>query len=196
LDYRILDCSKKYNAIIGTAHPYQTFFYPEISNFNNIGWGISSDKNIDIISDFIKSIGGNPVDISILPNDKKALYHCSAVVASNFLSSIITLSKNIAFDYGINPQDFLPGIINTTLENNINTISNPEVFPLTGPIARGDSEAIKMHINALKDKEYAMNAYIYFSLATLELALHYNFINEEKYITMRKELLNEIGNYS
>jgi predicted short-subunit dehydrogenase-like oxidoreductase (DUF2520 family) len=101
------------------------------------------------------------------------------------MTAAIQLAKQIADSAGIDSSIFLPAILKTTLENNINSLGDKS-FPLTGPIARGDSEVVKSHIEKLSSQPHLRNAYIAMSLATATLAHFNELIDESTY----KSILN------
>jgi predicted short-subunit dehydrogenase-like oxidoreductase (DUF2520 family) len=147
-----------YGARIASAHPFQTFYFNEAKVLNNIAWGIDSEKkDFEEISRFIKVIDGKAIKLSAESVNKKALYHISAVAASNFMALSIDLAKEIAEDANIDASLFLPQILETTLQNNLRQLGN-ENSAITGPVVRGEVETIKRHIEALGQ---SINAVIY-----------------------------------
>ncbi|MER3329194.1 MAG: DUF2520 domain-containing protein, partial [Candidatus Kapaibacterium sp.] len=147
-----------YGVKIAAVHPYQTFYFNEVKVLDGIAWGVDSDENdFKIISEFIEQIGGTAIKLSSDSINKKALYHISAVAASNFMALSIDLAKEIAEDSGIDANDFLPQILETTLQNNIRQIGS-ESPAITGPVVRGEVETIAKHIEALGQ---SINAVIY-----------------------------------
>lgn len=147
-----------FGARIAAVHPYQTFYYNEIKVLNGIAWGVDSeDSDFETISHFIELTGGKAIKLSAESVKKKALYHISAVAASNFMALSIDLAKEIAEDSGINPKDFLPQILETTLQNNIRQMDS-DLPAITGPVVRGEVEIIAKHIEALGQ---TINAVIY-----------------------------------
>lgn len=145
MSYDVLSNLSK-NNIVGSAHPYQTFYNQAPEILNNIGWGISCQKSdYDNINSVVKVFDGK---CSYLDDDKKPLYHASAVAASNYLNLLFDLSAKLLDEAGVDKADFLPQIMQTTLDNNINLLSE-ETIALTGPIIRKDFKTIEAHINSM-----------------------------------------------
>ncbi|MCO5252470.1 MAG: DUF2520 domain-containing protein [Candidatus Kapabacteria bacterium] len=168
-------------ANVAACHPYQTFFAENISSFNNIPWGIeSSDEIYSTVELIIASLKGIPVRLSANVLKQKSLYHLSAVASSNLMTAAIQLAKQIAETSGVDSSVFLPEILKTTLENNINSLGDKS-FPLTGPIARGDVDVVKSHIEKLAQQPHLRDAYIAMSLATVTLAYSEQLIDESTY---------------
>ncbi|ROL61995.1 DUF2520 domain-containing protein [Bacteroidetes/Chlorobi group bacterium ChocPot_Mid] len=167
LSLGILNPLKKYGADIAVIHPYQTFYYPSENLLSGIGWSIRSENRSEELKKLITKLGGIPF---VMNDDDKqtALYHCSAVVASNFLNTLLSTAKEIAKLAGIPAEMFIPQIINTTIENNFSQIKNKKDFPLTGPYSRADLKTIKKHIKALQKHPFLLKSYCYMALSTIE----------------------------
>jgi predicted short-subunit dehydrogenase-like oxidoreductase (DUF2520 family) len=188
LNKDVLDKCKKFGAITGACHPYQTFYVNKIEILDGIGWGIDCEpENFEQFSEIIIFFGGNPVFLDNCTPEKKALYHLSAVASSNFLSGVIQLSKHIASEAGISPVDFIPQISKQTLDNSINYL-NQNYFPLTGPFARGDYKAIESHIKSLNHNQSLIDIYCYSAMAVLELSYINKLLDDENYKKIKKIL--------
>ena len=74
-----------------------------------------------------------------LADDRRALYHAGAAMASNFLVTLYRAAEQLFVDAGAPPEALLP-LMRRTIDNN---------FELTGPIARGDGETVERHLAAL-----------------------------------------------
>lgn len=178
------------NAIIGAAHPYQTFYEPEKSVLSGVPWGIDTDpQNENIFKEMIKVLSGKPVILNDKAKKLKELYHISAVAASNYMNTIISMSDDILKEINLNPEEILRPIIETTLKNNFKMLrgetSQP---PLTGPIIRGDVEIISKHIKALENYPELLIQYKLIGLATLESAYNKQLIGSKPYLKMKEVL--------
>jgi predicted short-subunit dehydrogenase-like oxidoreductase (DUF2520 family) len=84
-----------------------------------------------------------------IPIEGKALYHAAAVVACNYLvaleSAALKLAEAAGLDRGEALEALLPLIRGTV--DNIETVGVPAC--LTGPIARGDVETVRTHLEAI-----------------------------------------------
>ena len=79
-----------------------------------------------------------------LADDRRALYHAGAAMASNFLVTLYRVASRLVAEAGCPPEALLP-LMERTIENS---------FELTGPIARGDWETVERHREALRDTEF------------------------------------------
>lgn len=101
---------------------------------------------ISTLEDLARDLGGRPIR---LPPGSKALYHASAVLASNYLVTLAQQASDLWAHYGV-PRDealtaLLPLIEGTVA--NLNSIGLPDA--LTGPIARGDVGTVRRHLEVL-----------------------------------------------
>ena len=75
-----------------------------------------------------------------LDDDRRAIYHAGAVMASNYLVTLYRAAARAVARADVPPEALLP-LMRRTLENG---------FELTGPIARGDLATVEGHLDALR----------------------------------------------
>jgi predicted short-subunit dehydrogenase-like oxidoreductase (DUF2520 family) len=75
-----------------------------------------------------------------LADDRRALYHAGAAVASNYLVTLYRIASGLLEEAGAPPEALVP-LMKRTIENG---------FELTGPIARGDWTTVDAHIEAIR----------------------------------------------
>jgi predicted short-subunit dehydrogenase-like oxidoreductase (DUF2520 family) len=75
-----------------------------------------------------------------LADDRRALYHAGAAVASNYLVTLYRIAAGLLEEAGAPPEALVP-LMKRTIENG---------FELTGPIARGDWTTVDAHIEAIR----------------------------------------------
>ena len=135
-------------SIICSFHPLQSFADVEQALINLPGsfFTIQGDDGaINLAHKIIRDLKGEAFTIQ---SKDKPLYHMGAVIASNYLVSLIHSALSIYGSIGIQEdralQALLP-LIRGTLSN-IEQLG-PEKA-LTGPIARGDSGTVREHLMA------------------------------------------------
>ena len=75
-----------------------------------------------------------------LGDDKRALYHAGAAIASNYLVTLRRAAGALLESAGAPPEALDP-LMRRTIENG---------FELTGPIARGDWQTVDAHVEAIR----------------------------------------------
>jgi predicted short-subunit dehydrogenase-like oxidoreductase (DUF2520 family) len=76
-----------------------------------------------------------------LADDKRAVYHVAAAIASNYLVTLEEISGSLLDAAGAPPEALVP-LMRSVIESG---------FQLTGPIARGDWETVERHLEAIRE---------------------------------------------
>ncbi|KGP63760.1 hypothetical protein EP47_05930 [Legionella norrlandica] len=107
--------------------------------------------------------------ITIQP-EAKAIYHAAATIASNYLVTLASYSEELFLQAGITPQQSKSMICHLMQSNIINlNETNSIKKALTGPLVRGDTNTIALHLEAINN--YDINKlYKTLALATLPLS--------------------------
>lgn len=138
------------NALAAAAHPFQTFGGTDPSALNDIGWGVQCDDAAwPRIRGLVELLGGIPWLLTDVSHERKRRYHASAVAASNFTYAAYELARLLANEADIPAEVFLIPIMRRTLENAENALSEHRPFPLTGPIVRGDADALRLQFESI-----------------------------------------------
>jgi predicted short-subunit dehydrogenase-like oxidoreductase (DUF2520 family) len=124
-----------------SLHPLQTFTRargPEqLDGAFAAVTGESSDA-ITVARELAKLLGLSPFELA---DDRRALYHAGAAVASNYLVTLYRIASGLFEEAGAPPAALIP-LMQRTIENG---------FELTGPIARGDWTTVDAHIEAIRE---------------------------------------------
>lgn len=148
----ILSSAKTCGAFIGSMHPLQSFALTKSNEnpFRKIIFSVEGDLHaINIAKKIAVDLGANYIPIN---TEDKTLYHAAAVVASNYLVTLLSLAFRLIEHAGISGSDawkVLKPLIEGTLSN-IEKAGIPAA--LTGPIARGDIETVEKHIEEIRKK--------------------------------------------
>ncbi len=147
----ILSSAKKCGAYTGSIHPLQSFSgKTETENpFSGIVMAIEGeDPAIKIMEQIAKRL---KVGLCLsIKTEAKTMYHAAAVVASNYLVTLVDFALELLGAAGISQEkgfDVLKPLIYGTLAN---IESDGTVKALTGPISRGDVSTIKTHLKHIK----------------------------------------------
>ncbi len=171
--------AKTCGANIGSMHPMQSFASTEyeFNPFSGIVTSVEGDREaVDAAKHVTEDLGSHCVTIK---TEAKMLYHASAVVASNYLVTLLDLSLSLIKLAGVTGEDALRGL-KPLIEG---TISNVEKMgiqnALTGPIARGDIQIIEKHLSEIGSKTpQLLSLYKTLGLYTVEIAKEKGSISE------------------
>jgi predicted short-subunit dehydrogenase-like oxidoreductase (DUF2520 family) len=148
----VLSSAKTCGAYIGSLHPLQSFASAEYDKnpFKNIIVSVEGEHDaVEAAEKIAKDLGSVCYRIK---TEAKSLYHASAVVASNYLVTLLELAFRLISASGIHQKDavnVLNPLIYGTLSN-IEKVGIPDA--LTGPIARGDIATVENHIKEIGAK--------------------------------------------
>jgi predicted short-subunit dehydrogenase-like oxidoreductase (DUF2520 family) len=177
----ILEPARKGGAYVGVFHPLQTFAGAReaLENMPGSTFTLEAEEPLlGILQDMASALGGHWIELKA---GDKAAYHAAAVIACNYLVTLVKMATDLWQTFGI-PREkatraLLPLIQGTV--HNIETIGIPRC--LTGPIARGDSGTIKKHLKALeKVSPDMLTTYKELGLRTIPIALAKGRINEQQ----------------
>jgi predicted short-subunit dehydrogenase-like oxidoreductase (DUF2520 family) len=155
----------------GAIHPLQTIADPETgaSALDGAAFAISGDAPAVAWAEQIARVANGR--ILRIPAERRPLYHAAAVMASNYITALLSAAQTLLIAAGVDPDEALEALgplARTSLEN---TLRQGPVAALTGPIERGDMATISSHLAALKDLRSPIPLlYRAAGLETLELA--------------------------
>ena len=189
----ILQPAREAGASVGAFHPLQTFAdaVQAIENIPGSTFALEAEEPLlTVLKDMAAAIDGHWIELKA---SDKVIYHASAVIACNYLVTLIKLSADLWQTFGIPRsqaiQALLPLIRGTI--HNIDTVGIPGC--LTGPIARGDTGTIKKHLHALrKTAPGLLSAYRELGLKTISIALAKGRIDNRRAEEL-KEILKQPG---
>ena len=177
----VLEPAKTLGARVGVFHPLQTFASVEqaIENLPGSTFALEAEEPLlSVLKEMATSLDGSWVELKA---GDKVLYHAAAVIACNYLVTLLKLATDLWQSFNIPPQQatqaLLPLIRGTV--HNISTVGIPKC--LTGPIARGDAGTIKKHLAALQERAPAvLSTYRELGLQTIPIALAKGKIDKRK----------------
>ncbi len=176
-----LEPARKLGAQAGAFHPLQTFASVEqaIENIPGSTFALEAEEPLlTTLKEMTTALNG---DCIVLKAEDKVLYHAAAVIACNYLVTLVKLATDLwqTFDVPTNQaaKALLPLLRGTI--NNIENVGIPQC--LTGPLARGDAGTIKKHITALeKSAPAVLPTYRELGRQTIPVALAKGRIDEEQ----------------
>ena len=174
-----------------SLHPLQAFASVEkaLAILTGTHFGIEGDDE-DLGEVIVKDLGGTPHHILAT---QKSLYHAGAVVASNYLVVLASLAVELFGQAGIQGEEALASLLplmRGTLYN-LEQVGLPQA--LTGPIARGDAQVVRGHLDNMPSK--LMEIYKSLGSKALELGEDKKALNGLTYppeeLTLLKSILRK-----
>jgi len=176
-----LEPAKRLGAQVGVFHPLQTFASAKqaVENMPGSTFALEAEEPLlSMLKDMATALEGHWIELEA---KDKVVYHAAAVIACNYLVTLIKLATDLWQSFNIpthqSTQALLPLIRGTI--HNIETVGIPKC--LTGPIARGDSGTIRKHLEALQKVAPAiLPTYRELGLQTIPIALAKGRINQKQ----------------
>lgn len=189
---KILESAKKKGCFTYSIHPLQAFADIEkaVKDLHNTVFSIEGDKEkIDVVEKILKTTGNEFFNIN---SEQKIIYHATACVLSNYFVTLMDYGLSLFEAIGINGKEgyrAMYPLIEGTMKN-IHELGTKKA--LTGPIARGDVNTIKKHLesigNIANDK---LDFYKLIGGMTLSLAKRDKLNNYEKIEELQNILRSE-----
>jgi predicted short-subunit dehydrogenase-like oxidoreductase (DUF2520 family) len=155
----------------GSMHPAFPFADVEAALIGLPGATFGIETDARVLHDWVKALVG-AVDgrIFVIPPGGKAIYHTAFVFASNYVVTLYAMAEKLLVGLGAEravANNALNGLLAGTLAN-LTRQGIPDA--LTGPLVRGDSETIRLHLEALDHVNSDLGE-LYRQLARLSLPM-------------------------
>ncbi len=171
----------------GSIHPLQSFpaGIPEKNPFEGIMIGIEGDQQaIETARQVAIDLGGTPFSIE---TEGKMRYHAAAVVASNYLVTLMKTALDLLQASGV-PSESRFAVLKPLIGGTLSNIENAgTVDALTGPIVRGDTDIVRAHVAAIETHNPEMvSLYKMMGRHTVDIAFGRHSISDN----VRRELID------
>jgi len=176
-----LEPAREAGASVGAFHPLQTFASVEqaIDNIAGSTFALEAEEPLlAILKEMAAALDGHAIQLKA---GAKVLYHTAAVIACNYLVTLVKLATDLWQTFDVGPdeatQALLPLLRGTVA--NIDRVGIPQC--LTGPIARGDTGTVRKHLDAMEEAAPALLAtYRDLGRQTVPVALAKGRIDEKQ----------------
>jgi predicted short-subunit dehydrogenase-like oxidoreductase (DUF2520 family) len=134
----------------GAFHPLQTISNPGsgAASLHGAAFAIAGDvPAVEWAEHIVHAANGRVLRIA---SERRPLYHAAAVMASNYLTAMLSAAQTLLMAADVDPQEALQALgplARTSLDN---ALRQDPVAALTGPIERGDVSTIQAHLAALE----------------------------------------------
>ena len=143
---------------VGTFHPLQSLAHPVTAAERIPGSWVAltgSPMALSVARRIASLLGCRTLEV---PEGRRPLYHAAAVMASNYLPPLLDAAARLLEQAGVPHEDALPALLPLVQ----GTLRNIEELGLekavTGPVARGDTETVNLHLRALEPEDRRLYA--------------------------------------
>ncbi len=176
----VLKPARNLGARVGAFHPLQTFASVKqaIDNFPGSTFALEAEEPLlTTLKEMATALDGHWIELKA---SDKVVYHAAAVLACNYLVTLVKLATDLWQTFNVPRQEAIRALmplLRGTL-NNLENVGIPDC--LTGPIARGDIGTITKHLNALEKADPSLvSTYRELGLQTIPIAIGKGRINQE-----------------
>ncbi|HAU37905.1 MAG TPA: DUF2520 domain-containing protein [Phycisphaerales bacterium] len=182
-----LSPARALGCLVASCHPLQTFPTVDaaVAKLPGAYFFLEGDEPaVEALRAAATDVGGKCMRIA---PEAKALYHAAAIVASNYLVTLMDAAVALAGHAGIAERDALSALeplVRATVDN---VFSLGPAEALTGPVARGDAQTVRRHQQAIAQVDETLRA-MYDMLAdrTADLARRKRSPNDKTKTSQRK----------
>jgi len=137
-------------ARVGALHPLQTFAGVDagIELLGGIRWAVDGDgEALALAGRVVRTLGGRLLEV---PGAGRVFYHAAAVVASNYLVVLAAEACRLMAASGVEEEEAM-GALLPLMEGTLHNLRGKEPErALTGPVARGDADTVRRHLEAVE----------------------------------------------
>ncbi len=153
-------------AKVASVHPLMTFVRGAVPALRGVTFAVEGDPAaIRVAFKIVRDLGGEAMR---LRKQDKGAYHAFATMICPLLVSLLASSEAVAPLAGLSNRQarrrMMP-IIRQTLQNYLN-LGPAGAF--SGPVVRGDTETVRLHLRSLAKTPSARDAYVALARAALE----------------------------
>ncbi|MHC4849406.1 MAG: Rossmann-like and DUF2520 domain-containing protein [Planctomycetota bacterium] len=130
-------------ARFGALHPLRAFAGLDV-DMSESWCFVEGDE---VAEQLARDLGGK---VARIDTDKKALYHAGAAIASNYTVTLFAWARRCLAAAGVAGDEALLALVRGSIEN-VQQRGVPDA--LTGPVARGDIEVVRAHLDSLPAAE-------------------------------------------
>jgi predicted short-subunit dehydrogenase-like oxidoreductase (DUF2520 family) len=153
---------------VGSLHPLQTVADPwsGADRLRGCAYALAGDPAALMATRrVVAALDGRPL---VIPPGLRPMYHAAAVFASNYVLAAVATVVRILAEAGIDEDDAVPAALPLMRGTMDNVEQLGLAAALTGPVARGDIDTVRLHLSRLSSRERRL--YCALGLETLRLA--------------------------
>jgi predicted short-subunit dehydrogenase-like oxidoreductase (DUF2520 family) len=141
---------------VGALHPLAAVADPVegAERLRGVWWGVEAEGAALLLAGRI--VGAAEGRILRVTPGAKPLYHAAAVFASNYVVALLGAAERLMEQAGVEPGDAHAALAALAAGAVANVRDSAPAAALTGPVARGDDETLRLHLAHLSGQERAL----------------------------------------
>lgn len=181
----VLDPAASVGAHAVAAHPAMTFTGTEVDlgRLDGCVFGVTAGEHERAFTErLVADLGGRPMWV---PEDRRTVYHAALAHGANHLVTLVTQAMELLEAAGAdNPADTLRPLLGAALDNALDQGDSA----LTGPIARGDVETVRGHLDEIsRTAPHTLPSYVALARDTLD-----RVVTDGRLLPIRAEKMRQV----
>jgi predicted short-subunit dehydrogenase-like oxidoreductase (DUF2520 family) len=153
---------------VGSIHPLQAVADPWLADdrLRGAAYAIAGEPEaMNAARRVVQALQGR---VLVIPPTLRPLYHAAAVMVSNYSVALVSVAARLLTEAGVPERDVVPALL-PLLQGTVTNMAELGVpAALTGPIARGDADTLRLHLSRLSGRDRVL--YCGLGMEMLELA--------------------------
>jgi len=147
----VLAALKPKGAHLASVHPVQTFSgaHRDVRNLSGIYYALEGEPvALERLREIVRNLHGTPLE---LRKEDKVRHHLACVMASNYVIALVNVAANLLKPVGLDEEE-AKQVLLPLLQASVRNVANRSLAAaLTGPIARGDVNTVRRHLELMKE---------------------------------------------
>jgi len=167
LPAEVLSTVRKKGAAIASVHPLMTFIHGSLPDLRGVAFAIEGDRPaVKIAATVVRNLKATPRRIRA--QDKPA-YHAFATMICPLLVALLASAEQAARAAGVSAREARRRMRPIIIQTAANYVRFGAAKAFTGAIVRGDTQTVRLHLQALAKSPAAQKVYAALLEAALEL---------------------------
>jgi predicted short-subunit dehydrogenase-like oxidoreductase (DUF2520 family) len=141
---------------VGSMHPLQSVADPWMSGDRLVGATFSvagEPAALGAARRLVSELAGEAI---VVPHAQRVIYHTAAVFASNYVVALMAAATRLMVEAGVDEAAALRALASLARGTLDNVVQIGPRAALTGPVARGDVDTIRLHLARLSGEDRAL----------------------------------------
>ncbi len=153
-----LSALRKRGAAVASVHPMMTFVRGSLPSFQGVPWALEGNLvALRMARRIARDLGGESF---VLRKEAKPAYHAWGAFLSPLLVAALVTSEQVARAAGLSAPEARKKMMPIVRQTLANYAALGPAGAFSGPLVRGDTEVVRMHLKALKKVPEAREVYV------------------------------------
>jgi predicted short-subunit dehydrogenase-like oxidoreductase (DUF2520 family) len=138
---------------VGSVHPLAAVSDPVagVERLRGAAFGVEAEGGARALAErIVTACGGTVLEVA---HGGKPLYHAAAVFAANYAVALLGVAERLMTAAGVDAADARAALAGLAAGAVANVAEHGTAAALTGPVARGDDDTVRLHLSRLSARD-------------------------------------------